>query len=1624
MKPRKHWKLAELFVAAFLMLGTLSMTLASAFAFGQTAPATPIPTTTVQDTVYRADGTAAGGTVLINWPAFVTASGSSVAAGSTSVTLGANGSLSVALVANSGSIPMGSYYTVVFHLNDGTESRSYWVVPVSANPVPLAAISTSVLPASVAMQTVSKAYVDNAIAAAASGTPLDGSLYVLKSGDTMTGPLNLPGDPTAPLQAADMKYVGEQIAGVTAGLGQKVSTSPAATQTVIQPSGTELAVNTVNSVQYAADFVTGTGNNGIANATASANCTSGCDVVIEQSYPSIEPLAPTTWKNETHVTDERGGGRKDVYFNPINTQGSQNNGAAIDIQSTQSAPSILAQTGQNIIYSTGLAITQEGLTGGNNTFPSHVQGTVPYFKTTYSALNLKGTSNTPGQHVLAPESQTCFGVGDCLMGSLQILASGGFRDDADEGAHPFDLAYSEDPRVFAGTCATGCTAGATTLQIAATSSPATQGEGRYLIDKNPAYTLNTGSIAGGVPGGGRQPLATFTGTSFPVSTFLETNQTIPSQSNNMAPGVVTIPIVTSGVPAGFATSTAALAATSGVACLSDVAAGDGRSLEFETAAYTVVDSSHLQLTLNRPHSTGATIAVGGLCGYGLEQTVDTINGIRQIFPVIGSPSSTSLLYAGGATPIVGVQGQNSAYTNINLVVASIARNANVVTVTTAGNLPVDVNGLTLSVTGVTDTSYDGSFPVTTTGANSLTYPNPGPNSTSTGGTLAYANGSYNLYPMAEVLTVYNAATHAIDGAMTLAANTVPWTTGDPVEQPHYFQENVHADPEAITQYTPRPSTPTIPGLFYYGNNGPGLYGFQIANQTPVTSYFGNAGTHTAPSVGLSVSGVWNHSLELGAGEDAAIDVHCNSHGCNTWNSAYNLFELDNSAGIDTINYQPATSLLNFNLRGGLYQFSPAGLTANTINVSTLNATTVHGTLSGSITAASLPVFGASGTGHAIGAVPDPGATAGSTRFLREDGTWVDVGTGSGGGTGPQGPAGPAGPTGPTGPQGPAGAPGATGPTGPAGATGPPGPTVAATSSSLGAVQLAAGQTSAVLGSAAGQPVTAFAANSGLGVVAAARGSAFTALDTLYDFTNQSGTTVSDRIGANNGTLGGATLPTWTGNGLSFAAGSNVALPAALNTEKTFYYAVSITPISSGTQPTNTYPTIMSSSTGGTGFNIVLQLPAEISSGQSDHTYTTTIYPNALSTASLNTLSGFEVLTVVCGTGSGNLDHIYLNGVEVSYSAQSSNCGQQTSGNLYLGPAQVSPWTAGYFPGTFYGFGASSSQHTVAQIQQNVSSFFALAAAKGVPTTPLPVSLANPQLIAVGDSITYATNSQTPYTSQLTLTNQPPYVISNLGIIGIRLAAILSHEANRAAPLCNTQAGPAVVILEAGTNDLASVNPLSPQAVWSSAAAWATLMRRAGCTPFINTMISRTANGYGGQTMDALKDTYDALILQQAKAVGFAGVLDVAANPLLGADGAYNNTTYFQAIDHIHPTTAGNQLMATAVSNGLNWYFGYNESNPHLLSTLTGFTMTCADGYLDLGGVTAGGNITLPDCTGASGASFRFNNPQSTYAITITADSSSHPVNGSSGAITLPANGTLTLRLVPNPKTAAGWHWEF
>jgi hypothetical protein len=75
-----------------------------------------LPLTTISDTVYRADGSPAEGTLLISWPDFTTSGGLAVAAGTNSVTLGTGGALSVALVPNVNATPAYTVYTVVYPL--------------------------------------------------------------------------------------------------------------------------------------------------------------------------------------------------------------------------------------------------------------------------------------------------------------------------------------------------------------------------------------------------------------------------------------------------------------------------------------------------------------------------------------------------------------------------------------------------------------------------------------------------------------------------------------------------------------------------------------------------------------------------------------------------------------------------------------------------------------------------------------------------------------------------------------------------------------------------------------------------------------------------------------------------------------------------------------------------------------------------------------------------------------------------------------------------------------------------------------------------------------------------------------------------------------------------------------------------------------------------------------------------------------------------------------------------------------------------------------------------------------------------------------------------------------------
>ena len=172
--------------------------------------------TTISDTVYRADGTAASGTALISWPAFVTAEGDAVAAGTKSVAIGPGGAFATELVPNVGATPAGMYYTVVFQLDDGTVRTEYWAVPTTS-PTTIAAVRTT--PGTGAANGLaSKQYVDAAVANRA----VDAAVVHLSGAETITGTKQFAAAPALPApaganDAANKAYVDAAVQNVGAG---------------------------------------------------------------------------------------------------------------------------------------------------------------------------------------------------------------------------------------------------------------------------------------------------------------------------------------------------------------------------------------------------------------------------------------------------------------------------------------------------------------------------------------------------------------------------------------------------------------------------------------------------------------------------------------------------------------------------------------------------------------------------------------------------------------------------------------------------------------------------------------------------------------------------------------------------------------------------------------------------------------------------------------------------------------------------------------------------------------------------------------------------------------------------------------------------------------------------------------------------------------------------------------------------------------------------------------------------------------------------------------------------------------------------------------------------------------
>jgi hypothetical protein len=396
----------------------------------------------------------------------------------------------------------------------------------------------------------------------------------------------------------------------------------------------------------------------------------------------------------------------------------------------------------------------------------------------------------------------------------------------------------------------------------------------------------------------------------------------------------------------------------------------------------------------------------------------------------------------------------------------------------------------------------------------------------------------------------------------------------------------------------------------------------------------------------------------------------------------------------------------------------------------------------------------------------------------------------------------------------------------------------------------------------------------------------------YRLTEGSGTTITDFSGnGNTGTFGAAgAAPTWVSGtgGLSFNGGQYVTLPVAVSNPHTvMVFFTSVLTIAEGS---NDFPligaadsssAIMLQNFGNTGLGV--NSYAGLLSGAR----ITTFAGGAYVTITRNAWNGTGLLTYVLDA---TTDVVYINGQLASNTYVAGGTYNRATAAYLLGGSSGS---LNYLVGKIYYAAFYNRELTSAEVAANSQYIANAVAARGVTGQMSPdLGHTNSVLVADGDSITVGYNGLVPYTGgPFTLTNASQWRINNTGQSGATFSGanpLETYAQFSVDPLYHPGSYQNVVIIWAGSND---VNGLSASAVMGGLTQYCKDRHTKGWKVIAATMVSRS-----GQ--DANKNTYNTLIRQNWST--FAdGLADIAADPLLGADGASASATYFQT--GVHPT---------------------------------------------------------------------------------------------------------------------------
>ncbi len=495
-------------------------------------------------------------------------------------------------------------------------------------------------------------------------------------------------------------------------------------------------------------------------------------------------------------------------------------------------------------------------------------------------------------------------VGDAACGDyLYGFTDGGQTAQSDEGFTMDTREGGESDQYFHGTVGANAFGGVTLLPVVFTSGQNSTTDGAFMLD------ISRGTISGTVTG----PDAIVDGTSvhtLPVTANLPTSSGI---------GIINTPlpvIAVANVPESIAIDVSLTHGSFnvGLACL----AGGWYPEQVSITQVSTPNgtSQTVTLTHKNPNPSASTdpnnpssLWQGGVCGNYLSLDRNLArDGFRTSYPIVGATDPSHLAYVwnvGGSVRANGLQVYLQPTSLSNLT-----RKNGVVTASFANSSSSFIynHAPSVVIAGASDPSFNGtvSSPVYTNGQNySLSWQQAGPDSTAASATIDLPPDYYgfHLYPGAEVLAPQNA------GGVPLEPNSVPWTPGDSIENPHNPSFIMNYRMTQVTQHT----------LPNGGDSNAEMWGFHGAgisnnfrpstwiNNNPCNLYVGCGGT-LEPIIWTIHRGPYSvlHSVESAPMNGGALfNVGCDSNGCDH-PGPYALFNMQNGR----IVYDPTTSTVN------------------------------------------------------------------------------------------------------------------------------------------------------------------------------------------------------------------------------------------------------------------------------------------------------------------------------------------------------------------------------------------------------------------------------------------------------------------------------------------------------------------------------------------------------------------------------------------------------------------------------------------------------------------------------------------------------------------------------------------